>query len=52
MRSLNKLNIEKSIKSKKLIYNESWVDKFDKINILFVFGLGFVLSFLGFFNRI
>lgn len=36
MRSLKKINIPKSIQSKKLIFEESWSDKFDTFFIYFI----------------
>lgn len=37
MRSLKNLDIEKSIESQKLVFDESWFDKFDTITSYFMF---------------
>ena len=50
MRNLKNLNIEESIKCKKLIYTESWFDKIDQVVIYLFFTWGFILPFLIFFN--
>lgn len=39
MRSLKNLDIEKSIESKKLVYEESWSDKFDTVGRYFIFSI-------------
>jgi len=48
MRSLKKLDIEKSIEAKKLIYDVSWAEKFDTIGIYFVFSILIFYGFLRF----
>ena len=50
MRSLKKLDIEKSIELKKLVYVENWFDKLDRFVIYIFFSWGFVLPFLIFFD--
>ena len=50
VRNLKNLNIDESIKRKKLIYTENWFDKLDKIVIYIFFSWGFVLPFLVYFN--
>ncbi|WP_396196144.1 hypothetical protein [Flavobacterium sp.] len=50
MRSLNKLDIEKSIELKKLVYVESWFDKLDRFVIYIFFSWGFILPFLIYFD--
>ncbi|WP_264510486.1 hypothetical protein [Flavobacterium sp. N1719] len=50
MRNLKNLNIEESIKCKKLIYTESWFDKIDRFVIYLFFTWGFILPFLTFFD--
>ncbi|HRO74978.1 MAG TPA: hypothetical protein PLP27_02385 [Crocinitomicaceae bacterium] len=50
MRQLKQLNIEKSIKQEKLIFKESWFDKFDAITVYLVFGWFVILPFLMFFD--
>jgi hypothetical protein len=37
MRSLKKLKITESIQSKRLVFKESWFDKFDTVTIYLVF---------------
>ncbi|GAA5085814.1 hypothetical protein GCM10023210_06980 [Chryseobacterium ginsengisoli] len=48
MRSLKNLDIEKSIESKKLVYEESWSDKFDAVGRYFIFSILIFYSFLVF----
>lgn len=50
VRSLNKLDIEKSIELKKLVYVESWFDKLDRFVIYIFFSWGFILPFLIYFD--
>ncbi len=50
VRNLKNLNIDESIKRKKLIYTENWFDNLDKIVIYIFFSWGFVLPFLVYFN--
>ena len=50
MRNLKNLNIDESIKRKKLIYTENWFGKLDQIVIYIFFSWGFVLPFLVYFN--
>lgn len=50
VRSLNKLDIEKSIELKKLVYVESWFDKLDRFVIYIFFCWGFILPFLIYFD--
>ena len=49
VRSLNKLDIEKSIELKKLVYVESWFDKLDRFVIYIFFFFFFILPFLIYF---
>lgn len=48
MRSLKNLDIEKSIESKKLVFDESWFDKFDTIGIYFIISILIFYIFLVF----
>lgn len=50
MRNLKNLNIDESIKRKKLIYTENWFEKLDQFVIYIFFSWGFILPFLVFFN--
>src|SRR5690606_4185606 len=50
VRNLKNLNIDESIKRKKLIYTENWFDKLDQIVIYIFFSWGFVLPFLVYFD--
>jgi hypothetical protein len=50
LRSLKNLNIDESVKRKKLIYAESWYDKIDRFVIYFFFSWGFILPFLIYFD--
>jgi hypothetical protein len=46
MRNLKNLNVIESIKCKKLIYTETWLDKLDKIANYLFFSWCFILPFL------
>lgn len=46
MRSLENLDIEKSIEKSKLIYTESWGEKFNTIMLYLFFGFGIICPFL------
>jgi len=50
MRSLKNLNVKKSIEQNKLVYSESWLDKFDKLTIYMFFSWGFINPFLIYFD--
>jgi hypothetical protein len=50
MRNLKALNIKKSIESSKLVFDEAWIDKFDKWVIYLLCIWGFVLPFTIFFD--
>ena len=50
VRNLKNLNIDESIKRKKLIYTENRFDKLDQIVIYIFFSWGFVLPFLVYFD--
>lgn len=50
VRNLKNLNINESIKNKKLIYSENWFDKLDQIIIYIFFSWGFVIPFLVYFD--
>lgn len=50
MRNLKNLNVNQSIKCKKLIYTESWFDKIDAFVVYLFFLWGLVLPFFIFFN--
>lgn len=50
MRNLKNLNIDESLKRKKLIYDENWFEKLDRIVIYVFFGWGFILPFFVYFN--
>ncbi|UOK42188.1 MULTISPECIES: hypothetical protein [Flavobacterium] len=50
MRNLKKLDVEKSIELKKLVYVENWFDKLDRFVIYIFFSWGFVLPFLIYFD--
>lgn len=50
MRSLKNLNIEESLKCKKLIYTEDWYDKIDRFLIYLFFTSGFIYPFLIYFD--
>ena len=50
MRSLKNLNVKKSIEQNKLVYSESWLDKFGSY-IIYLFCLsGFITPFLIFYD--
>ena len=48
MRTLKNLNITKSIESKKLIFEESWFDKFDSFTNYLIFTALIIISVLCF----
>lgn len=50
MRDLKNLNISESIKAKKLIFKEGWLDKWDRFTIYLLFSWGSILPFLIFFD--
>ncbi|WP_291286421.1 hypothetical protein [Flavobacterium sp.] len=50
MRRLKNLNRRKSIEQNKLVYSESWLDKFDTIILYLFFSWGFLMPFLVYFN--
>lgn len=50
MRELKQLNIEESITQEKLIFKESWLDKFDTIIIYLFFGWASVIPFIIYFD--
>jgi len=50
VRTLKQLDINGSIKQEKLIFKESWLDKFDTITVYFVFGWATIVPFLVYFD--
>ena len=50
LRNLKNLDIEESIKCKKLIYTENWFDKIDRFVIYIFFSFGFISPFLVYFD--
>lgn len=38
MRALRKLNVQESIRKKRLVFDEHWTDKFNMVAVIFVFG--------------
>ena len=50
MRNLKALNIEKSISGAKLVFEENWLDKLDRLAIYLICIWGFILPFAVFFD--